>query len=165
MKIAREASDVGTKSAEKFLDELMIFREHAWHHVYSCSDPYGVENLPQWAIDSWNTTSDDPRYNTLDKFELELGKSESDLWNLCQKSLLRHGELHNNLRMTWGKAIPQWTTDVETSIEMAQHLNDRYALDGRDPSSVAGVQWCHGLFDRAFYPPSSNNGCSKKKGY
>ena len=150
MKIAREASDVGTKSAEKFLDELMIFREHAWHHVYSCSDPYGVENLPQWAIDSWNTTSDDPRYNTLDKFELELGKSESDLWNLCQKSLLRHGELHNNLRMTWGKAIPQWTNDVETSIEMAQHLNDRYALDGRDPSSVAGVQWCHGLFDRAF---------------
>ena len=163
MKIAREASDVGTKSAEKFLDELMIFREHAWHHVYSCSDPYGVENLPQWARDSWITTSDDPRYNTLDKYELELGKSESDLWNLCQTSLLRHGELHNNLRMTWGKAIPQWTSDVETSMEMAQHLNDRYALDGRDPSSVAGVQWCHGLFDRAFYPPLPVMGVVRKR--
>lgn len=163
MKIAREASDVGTKSAEKFLDELMIFREHAWHHVYSCSDPYGVENLPQWARDSWITTSDDPRYNTLDKFELELGKSESDLWNLCQTSLLRHGELHNNLRMTWGKAIPQWTSDLETSMEMAQHLNDRYALDGRDPSSVAGVQWCHGLFDRAFYPSIPIMGVVRKR--
>ena len=163
MKIAREASDLGTKSAEKFLDELMIFREHAWHHVYSCADPYGVENLPQWARDSWITTSDDPRYNTLDKFELELGKSESDLWNLCQTSLLRHGELHNNLRMTWGKAIPQWTSDLETSMEMAQHLNDRYALDGRDPSSVAGVQWCHGLFDRAFYPPIPIMGVVRKR--
>lgn len=163
MKIAREASDVGTKSAEKFLDELMIFREHAWHHVYSCSDPYGIQNLPQWAKDSWNKTADDPRYNLLDKFELELGKSESDLWNLCQTSLLRHGELHNNLRMTWGKAIPHWTTDVESSLEMSQHLNDKYALDGRDPSSVAGVQWCHGLFDRAFYPPLPVMGVVRKR--
>ena len=35
-----------------------------------------------------------------------------------------------------------------------QHLNDKYALDGRDPSSVVGVQWCHGLFDRPFHPPA-----------
>ena len=73
MKIAREASDAGTKSAEKFLDELLIFREHALHHVYSCTDPYGVENLPNGLGDSWNTTSDDPRY-ILDKFELEWEK-------------------------------------------------------------------------------------------
>ena len=29
MKIVREAFEVGTKAAEKFLDELSIFREHA----------------------------------------------------------------------------------------------------------------------------------------
>lgn len=163
MKIAREASDVGTKSAEKFLDELMIFREHAWHHVYSCDDPYDSNNLPQWALDSWENTSNDPRLYLLDKTQLELGRSDSELWNLCQISLLRHGELHNNLRMTWGKAIPQWTKSVEDSILMAQHLNDRYALDGRDPSSIAGVQWCHGLFDRAFYPPMPVMGVVRKR--
>jgi deoxyribodipyrimidine photolyase len=31
------------------------------------------------------------------------------LWDLAQRSLLVHGELHNNLRMTWAKAIPGWT--------------------------------------------------------
>jgi deoxyribodipyrimidine photo-lyase len=30
------------------------------------------------------------------------------------------------------------------------YLNNKYALDGRDPSSYAGIQWCFGKFDRAF---------------
>ena len=76
------------------------------------------------------------------------------LWAACQRSLLRHGELHNNVRMTWGKALPLWTVDLEQSVAWGQHLNDKYALDGRDPSSVVGVQWCHGLFDRPFHPPA-----------
>ena len=56
MKIARETAAFGTKSADKFLDELLIFREHAWHHCYSSIDPYGAHNLPQWARDSWRDT-------------------------------------------------------------------------------------------------------------
>ena len=35
MKVARDASAVGTKSADKYLDELLIFREHAWHHIFN----------------------------------------------------------------------------------------------------------------------------------
>ena len=73
------------------------------------------------------------------------------MWNLCQQSLVKHGELHNNLRMTWGKAVPQWSTTLEQSLLRAQKYNDKYALDGRDPSSIAGIQWCHGLFDRPFF--------------
>ena len=30
------------------------------------------------------------------------------LWDLAQRSLLRRGELHNNVRMTWGKAFLPW---------------------------------------------------------
>ena len=56
--------------------------------------------------------------------------------------------------MTWGKALTLWTEDVEQSLAYGQALNDMYALDGRDPSSVVGVQWCHGLFDRPFHPPT-----------
>ena len=40
---------------------------------------------------------------------------------------------------------------VEDSLRMGQHLNDKFALDGRDPSSIAGIHWCHGLFDQAFF--------------
>ena len=163
MKMAREAAAFGTKSADKFLDELLIFREHAWHHCYSCSDPYGAHNLPQWAKDSWRDTERDVRTIVLDINQLELSKSPSMLWNLCQTSLYRHGELHNNLRMTWGKATPLWTKSLEESLEMGQHLNDKFALDGRDPSSIAGIQWCHGLFDRPFHPPLPVMGVVRKR--
>ena len=163
MKLAREAAAFGTKSADKFLDELLIFREHAWHHCYSCTDPYGSHNLPHWARDSWRDTENDVRTTVLEKNQFELSQSPSPLWNLCQTSLYRHGELHNNLRMTWGKATPLWTKSLEESLEMGQHLNDKYALDGRDPSSIAGVQWCHGLFDRAFYPPLPVMGVVRKR--
>ena len=163
MKIARETAAFGTKSADKFLDELLIFREHAWHHCYSSIDPYGAHNLPQWARDSWRDTENDVRTIVLNKNQFEFSKSPSSLWNLCQTSLYRHGELHNNLRMTWGKATPLWTKSLEESLEMGQHLNDKFALDGRDPSSIAGIHWCHGLFDRAFYPPLPVMGVVRKR--
>ena len=163
MKIARETAAFGTKSADKFLDELLVFREHAWHHCYSSIDPYGSHNLPQWARDSWRDTENDVRTILLNKNQFEFSKSPSTLWNLCQTSLYRHGELHNNLRMTWGKATPLWTKNLEESLKMGQHLNDKFALDGRDPSSIAGIQWCHGLFDRAFYPPLPVMGVVRKR--
>ena len=163
MKIARETAAFGTKSADKFLDELLIFREHAWHHCYSCTEPYGAHNLPQWARDSWQDTERDVRTVVLTKEQFEHSQSPSVLWNLCQTSLYRHGELHNNLRMTWGKATPLWTKSLQESLVIGQHLNDKFALDGRDPSSIAGIQWCHGLFDRAFYPPMPVMGIVRKR--
>jgi deoxyribodipyrimidine photo-lyase len=31
-------------------------------------------------------------------------------------------------------------------------LNNRYALDGRDPNSYSGIFWCLGRFDRPWAP-------------
>ena len=163
MKVAREAAAVGTKSAEKYLDELLIFREHAWHHIYNSKDPYSTSNLPGWALGSWRRSESDVRINQIPEHQLEYSESPSDLWNDCQSSLTKHGELHNNLRMTWGKAIPMWTDSLETSVYLAQKLNDKYALDGRDPSSIVGVQWCHGLFDRPFEPSQPVLGIIRKR--
>lgn len=163
MRVAREAAAVGTKSADKYLDELLIFREHPWHHIFASSNPYDASNLPQWALQSWRETLDDPRPVLLKDHEMEYGNSPLELWNLCQHSLLRHGELHNNLRMTWGKAVPLWTESLEHSLYIGQTLNDKYALDGRDPSSVVGVQWCHGLFDRPFFPSMPVMGVVRKR--
>ena len=94
---------------------------------------------------------------------MEYADSPLELWNLCQHSLLRHGELHNNLRMTWGKAVPLWTESLDHSLYIGQMLNDKYALDGRDPSSVVGIQWCHGLFDRPFFPSMPVMGVVRKR--
>ena len=31
-------------------------------------------------------------------------------------------------------------------------LNNRYALDGRDPNSASGILWCLGRYDRPWGP-------------
>jgi deoxyribodipyrimidine photo-lyase len=69
------------------------------------------------------------------------------LWDAAQRQLAAHGELHNNVRMTWGKAFLHWTASPLEALDMALRLNHRFALDGCDPASYGGVLWCFGLFD------------------
>ena len=66
------------------------------------------------------------------------------------------GELHNNARMTWGKALLRWAPSPQAALSAALHLNHRYALDGCDPCSYAGVLWCFGLYDAPKAPPGTS---------
>jgi deoxyribodipyrimidine photolyase len=36
------------------------------------------------------------------------------------------------------------------ALRVLEHLNNKYALDGRDPNSYGGILWCFGKFDRPF---------------
>ena len=155
LRIAREAVLVGNAGAEKFLDELLVWREVAWH--FAAHTPRGelhtLAPIPAWARATLAEHSADPR-SPLTMECLERGRTGDALWDASQRSLLAHGELHNNLRMTWGKAVPMWTTDPEAARRTLVELNHRYALDGRDPASYGGLYWCLGLFDRPFTPPT-----------
>lgn len=58
------------------------------------------------------------------------------------------GELHNNLRMKWGKAFLPWLATPDEAIAACCHVNHRFAMDGCDPCSYGGILWCFGLFDK-----------------
>ncbi|MGA0173935.1 MAG: FAD-dependent oxidoreductase, partial [Phycisphaerales bacterium] len=147
-RIAREAAEDG---AEKFLDELLIWRELAWHWAARTPEPESLAALPAWALRTLEAHRADARHR-VDDDALDRGCTGEELWDLAQRSLLRHGELHNNLRMTWGKAIPRWSSSPEEAVRRLFELNHRFALDGCDPSSAGGLLWCLGLFDRPFEP-------------
>jgi deoxyribodipyrimidine photo-lyase len=83
--------------------------------------------------------------------QLERAQTHDDLWNAGQTQMVRHGWMHNYVRMYWAKKILEWTPDVATAMKYAIHLNDKYFLDGRDPNGYAGVAWAIlGKFDRAW---------------
>ncbi len=150
-RIAREANEL---SAEKFLDELLLWRELSFHFCYHKTDTVdSLEAIPSWAIDTLREHQSDRREQRYSWETLARGETNEELWNACQMSLLRHGELHNNLRMTWGKALLSWTDSPERALHLLIDLNHRYALDGRDPNSYGGILWCLGQFDRPFSPP------------
>ncbi|MCA9569209.1 MAG: NAD(P)-binding protein [Myxococcales bacterium] len=145
-RIAREARKHG---AEKFLDELVVWRELAYTWCLYAPDHHSLDALPTWARDTLLAHAGERAY-TPGLERLHLGQTGELLWDLAQQSLLRRGELHNNVRMTWGKALVPWTSDPGEALRRLVDLNHRYALDGRDPASYGGLLWCLGLFDRAF---------------
>jgi deoxyribodipyrimidine photo-lyase len=52
--------------------------------------------------------------------------------------------------MLWGKKVLEWTPNPETALAYLIELNNRYAIDGRDPNSYSGIFWIFGRFDRAW---------------
>ena len=148
-RIAREAAE---HNAEKFLDELLIWRELAHNLCFFNEQCETLELIPEWARCTLKAHEPDERDALYSWERLARGKTDDQLWDAAQKSLLIHGELHNNVRMTWGKALLKWTASVEQAFQLMVHLNHRYALDGNDPNSYGGILWCLGLFDRPFSP-------------
>lgn len=136
---------------EKFQDEALTWRELAHNFVYHDRRHRTMEAVPAWARKELADHEDDPRPALYTDEQLETAGTDDDLWNAAQRSLLRDGELHNYVRMLWGKAVLMWKRTPAEALRVLEHLNHKYALDGRDPSSYGGIFWCFGKFDRPFY--------------
>lgn len=139
-------------NAESFLEELIVRRELAFNFVYY-NQNYNQklkDILSNWAYQSLNKHRDDQRKYNYSYQELESAETHDKYWNAAQKELIITGKMHNYMRMYWGKKILEWTSEPETAYRNALKLNNKYALDGRDPNSYAGIAWCFGKHDRAW---------------
>lgn len=136
----------------RFQDELLTWRELAHNFCYHDSRHRTVSPIPGWARKELDDHLDDPRPELYSATQLERAETGNELWNACQRAYLRDGFMHNYLRMLWGKSILLWTRDYGSALRTMEELNNKYSLDGRDPSSYAGFHWCLGKFDRPFYP-------------
>ena len=92
--------------------------------------------------------NDDRLLYSLD--ELEQAETHDEVWNAAQRELVRTGQMHNYMRMLWGKKILEWSPNPETAAERMIYINDKWALDGRDPNSYTGIFWVLGRHDRAW---------------
>lgn len=108
--------------------------------------------LPDWARATLRKHSKDRREFLYTLEEFELAATHDTLWNAAQKELVATGRVHNDMRMLWGKKVLEWTESPAEAYCVLEHLNNKYALDGRDPNSYTGVLWCFGLFDRPWPP-------------
>jgi deoxyribodipyrimidine photo-lyase len=139
--------------AEAFLDELVTWRELGFNMLSRRPQAaHDFDTLPPWAIRSLETHAGDPRDPLYDRDTLERAETHDDVWNAAQRELRERGRIHNYLRMLWGKKILQWSASPREALATMLHLNDRWALDGRDPNSASGIFWCLGRYDRPWRP-------------
>jgi deoxyribodipyrimidine photo-lyase len=140
------------ENAEAFLDQLMTWRELGFNVCHHRSDHDRWESLPDWAIATLSQHARDQREHVYTMDEFASADTHDPLWNAAQNQLLREGTIHNYLRMLWGKKILEWTSEPGEALEIMIELNNRYALDGRDPNSYSGIFWVLGRHDRPWGP-------------
>lgn len=137
-----------------FLDEALVWRDlghlFLWYRREEIHDLERV--LPAWALASLRNHASDRRAFVYSLEEWENAETHDRIWNAAQRELVVTGQLHNYMRMLWGKKILEWSASPEEAYRILLHLNDKYALDGRDPNSYTGILWCFGLFDRPWFP-------------
>lgn len=140
------------RAAESFLDQLVTWRELGFHFAHHRPDHASWSSLPEWAIETLERHARDPRPFVYDLETLESARTHDPIWNAAQRQLRAEGRIHNYLRMLWGKKILEWSASPELALSALIQLNDKYAVDGRDPNSYSGIFWTLGRHDRPWGP-------------
>lgn len=137
-----------SENAEAWLDQLVTWRELGYNFCRHRADYERYESLPDWALATLERHAEDPRPYLYDLKDFEQARTHDPLWNAAQRQLLCEGGIHNYLRMLWGKKILEWSRTPREALAVMIELNNKYALDGRDPNSYSGIFWCLGRYDR-----------------
>ncbi|MCT8334925.1 deoxyribodipyrimidine photolyase [Leptospira sp. 85282-16] len=140
-------------SANHFLDELITWRDIGYLFFWKNKpSSINLENLPDWVKSNFKKHKSDTREYLYTLEQFESAKTHDELWNAAQIELIKTGKMHNYMRMLWGKKVIEWTNTYEEAFQILEHLNNKYAYDGRNPNSYTGILWCFGLFDRPWFP-------------
>ncbi len=139
-------------SSQNFIDQLVTWREIGFDYCSRREDYDQYDSLPEWAQKTLAEHADDPRDPLYSLEEFEEAETHDEIWNAAQTQLRREGKIHNYLRMLWGKKVLHWSSSPQEALKIMIELNDKYALDGRDPNSYSGILWCLGRYDRAWGP-------------
>ncbi len=146
-----EAREAGEDNIAAFLEQLIVRRELSDNFCFYRQDYDSLSAAHPWAKKTLDEHRADPREYIYSPDQFEFADTHDPLWNAAQTSLFKRGFLHGYMRMYWAKKILEWSDSPEAALETAVRLNDRYALDGRDPNGYVGVMWSvAGIHDRAW---------------
>ncbi|MDT9547554.1 MAG: deoxyribodipyrimidine photo-lyase [Chlorobium sp.] len=146
------AGNAPEEAKAAFLEELIIRRELSDNYCAYNQHYDAYEGLPGWARASLKHHEGDLRDALYTPDQFDRAETHDRLWNAAQNELLRTGKIHGYMRMYWAKKILEWSPSPQQAFETAVWLNDRYALDGRDPNGYSGIAWSiGGLHDRPWF--------------
>jgi deoxyribodipyrimidine photo-lyase len=146
----RRAKSGSREDRNAFLEELIVRRELAINFVTFEPHYDSFRALPDWAKRTLAKHERDARPVRYTARQLERAETDDRYWNAAMREMRVTGYMHNHMRMYWGKKILEWCNTPEYAFRTTLDLNNRYFLDGRDPSSYANVAWIFGLHDRAW---------------
>jgi deoxyribodipyrimidine photo-lyase len=146
--LAVKAANAPAEAKDAYLEELIVRRELSYNFTRHNEDYASLKSLPEWVYKTMREHVGDRRPEIFTQKQMERCETYDELWNATQREMNLTGEVHNYVRMLWGKLVIQWSPDYETAFAALDDMNNRLCLDGRNPNSYAGILWCFGKHDR-----------------
>jgi deoxyribodipyrimidine photo-lyase len=137
LEVRATKAEESTKSV--FVDRIVVKKEIADNFCLHTPEYDCVGAFPEWARRTINYHRSDVREHLYTMEQLDQAQTHDPLWNAAQTELIKRGKIHGYLREYWANKIIEWTKSPEEAFSFAIHLNDRYSLDGRDPSGYTGI--------------------------
>ncbi|KAF6168827.1 hypothetical protein GIB67_042134 [Kingdonia uniflora] len=140
---ARSLRELHPQSVDAFLEELIVRRELSDNFCFYQPHYDSLLGAWEWARKTLMDHAPDKRQHLYTCEQLEKAKTADPLWNASQLEMVHHGKMHDIgcSRMYWAKKILEWTTGPEEALSISIYLNNKYEIDGRDPSGYVGCMW------------------------
>ncbi|XP_058778233.1 deoxyribodipyrimidine photo-lyase [Vicia villosa] len=138
---ARKLRASHPQAVDTFLEELIVRRELADNFCFYQPHYDSLKGAWEWARKTLLDHASDKREHVYTREQLEKAKTADPLWNASQLEMVHYGKMHGFMRMYWAKKILEWTKGPEEALEICIYLNDKYEMDGRDPSGYVGCMW------------------------
>jgi len=134
------------------LEEMIVRKELSDNFCYYSKDYMTLDAAPDWAQKSLFEHAGDRHDFVYGVNEWEAATTHDEIWNAAQIELIKRGKMHGYMRMYWAKKILEWSSSSEEALKTAIYLNDKYSIDGGDPSGYVGILWSiAGLHDRPWF--------------
>ncbi|CAH2038127.1 unnamed protein product [Thlaspi arvense] len=124
---ARKVRSAYPQAVDTFLEEMIVRRELSDNFCYYQPHYDSLMGAWEWARKSLMDHASDKREHIYSLEQLEKGQTADHLWNASQ--------------MYWAKKILEWTKGPEEALSISIYLNNKYEIDGRDPSGYVGCMW------------------------
>ncbi len=125
-------------AADRFLDRIVVRREHALHRAERRGrDADRYESLPGELRRTLETEAARPGRVVADLVALEMGDGPDGRWNALERRLRVEGRLPVGERRRWAGGLLDAAPTPRDAYDLAIHLTNKYALDGRDPFALA----------------------------
>ncbi|XP_021901877.1 deoxyribodipyrimidine photo-lyase isoform X2 [Carica papaya] len=128
-------------SVDTFLEELIVRRELADNFCFYQPHYDSLKGAWGWAQTTLLNHASDKREQIYTREQFEKAQTADPLWNAAQLEMVYCGKMHGFMRMYWAKKILEWTREPEEALSISIYLNDKYEIDGRDPSGYVGCMW------------------------
>jgi deoxyribodipyrimidine photo-lyase len=142
--------------AEAFLDQVVTWREVGYHFCHHRPDYARFSSLPPWALATLAKHASDLRSPRYEVDDLAAARTYDPLWNAAQRQLVASGADAQLSADAVGQEGARVVGDAAEAVAILIELNNRYALDGRNPNSYSGIFWCFGRFDRPWGPGAAD---------